>query len=130
MAKSKGSSSTFQSQPHWKDYLPEAPSGDEQRKEKLEERRAGWDNLINPEDGAFLPHIVTRLAVPQIWLVGGIWIIRSLPGLELFLIPLWLMPALVLGFIFWKQSGVSRGWIYPNLALIGFSLVIALATGV
>lgn len=125
MAKSKSFTPT-QSQPHWKDYLPRQASGDEQRKEKLEERRAGWDNLLNPEEGAFLPHVATRIAVPQIWLAGGIWLIRSLPGLEMFIIPLWLMPAIGLGFIFWRQASVSRGWIYPNLFLIGLGLALGL----
>ena len=115
-----------QSQTHWRDYLPQDKGGDEQRKEKAEERRAGWDNLLNPEEGAFLPHVATRLAFPQLWLSGGLWLIRSFPGLELFLVPLWLMPAIGVAFVIWKQSSVSRGWIYPNLFLIGVGLALGI----
>ena len=122
MAKKSGGSQSVS----WKEYLPEKKAGDEARREKLEERRASWDDLIVPADGAFLPHVATRLAIPQVWLVGGVWLLKALPGLELFVLLVWLMPAIGLGFIFWRQVGVSRSWIYPNLFLIGIGLALGL----
>lgn len=126
MAKFKGSNnSNNTAQPSWKDYLHQEKSGDEARKENLEERRASWGSLIVPEEGDALRYVALRLAIPQIWLVGGVWLLQVAKGLELFILFLWLMPVIGLIFISWKQLKTSGDWVYTNLFLIAFGLVLA-----
>jgi len=131
MRKSKPRATTTPTTPdpatEWRSYLPkEEQSGDEIRKDNLENRRASWDSLIVPADGEFIQWLILRLAVPQVWVTSGLWAVKTLAGWSLIIAAIWLLPVVVYTFICWQQRSLSGSWLYVQLGIVAFSLVLAL----
>lgn len=110
--------------PSWEAYLGEEKDGVEQRQEELDKRKLGWHGLIVPGDGQMLQWLVMRLAVPQIWVVCGLWLLRVLNGLELVVWLCWVLPVLAYGFVCWKSRNSDGGWIMTGGAVIVGGLIL------
>ena len=71
-----------------------------------------------------LQWLVLRLAVPQLWSVGGLWLLRVMSGLELVVWLGWVLPVVAYGFVCWKSRGSDGGWIVTGVVVMVGGLLL------